>query len=59
MKDLYFGFGTYRIRVKNPKYIEALTYAPERGIRLVDISTNYAGGDAERAVALALTTRCH
>ena len=40
MKDLYFGFGTYRIRVKNPKYIEALTYAPERGIRLLDTSAN-------------------
>ncbi|WP_456404149.1 aldo/keto reductase [Hydrogenimonas sp.] len=48
------GFGTYRVSVKNSSHVDALRYALEHGVRLVDTSTNYAGGDAERAVAEAI-----
>lgn len=50
-----FAFGTYRITEQNPTHIAALREAIESGIRLIDTSTNYMDGAAERAVALALS----
>ena len=49
-----FAFGTYRISDLNPQHIEALKEAIDSGIKLIDTSTNYMDGGAERAVALAL-----
>ncbi|WP_300363423.1 aldo/keto reductase [Hydrogenimonas sp.] len=54
MKAPGLGFGTYRIGEKRPEHIEALRYAFEKGIRLVDTSTNYGGGDSQKAVAQAI-----
>lgn len=48
------GFGTYRVSVHNPLHIEAIVDALDAGVRLIDTSTNYMNGDAERAVAKAL-----
>ena len=48
-----FAFGTYRISEHNPQHIEALRYAIESGITMIDTSTNYMDGGAERAIALA------
>jgi len=48
------GFGTYRISDKSPEHIEAIRVAVEEGIDLIDTSTNYMDGAAERAIALAL-----
>ncbi len=48
------GFGTYCVSVHNPLHIEAIVDALEAGVRLIDTSTNYMNGDAERAVAKAL-----
>ena len=48
------GFGTYRVTIKNPEHVEALAEALRKGVRIVDTSTNYAGGDSERAVGEAL-----
>jgi len=48
-----FAFGTYRITYQNPQHIEALKEAIESGITMIDTSSNYMDGDAERAIALA------
>jgi len=47
------GFGTYRVSDRNPEHIQAIKTAVEEGIDLIDTSTNYMDGGAERAIALA------
>lgn len=49
-----FAFGTYRVHENNPLHIQAIRDAIEAGVRLIDTSTNYMDGSAERAIALAL-----
>ena len=48
------GFGTYRISDLNAEHIQAIRTAVEEGVDLIDTSTNYMDGAAERAIALAL-----
>ncbi len=48
-----FAFGTYRISDFNPQHIEALKEAIDSGITMIDTSSNYMDGGAERAIALA------
>lgn len=48
-----FAFGTYRISDLNPQHIEALKEAIESGVIMIDTSSNYMDGGAERAIALA------
>ena len=48
-----FAFGTYRISEHNPEHIAALRLAIESGITMIDTSSNYMDGSAERAIALA------
>ncbi len=48
-----FAFGTYRVSDLNPQHIEALKEAIESGITMIDTSSNYMDGGAERAIALA------
>lgn len=48
-----FAFGTYRISDYNPQHIEALKEAIRAGITMIDTSSNYMDGGAERAIALA------
>jgi len=50
-----FAFGTYRINDQNPLHIESLKEAFESGIELVDTSTNYTNGGAERAIGDVLS----
>ncbi len=47
------GLGTYRISDQNPEHIQAIKTAVEEGVDLIDTSTNYMDGAAERAIALA------
>ncbi len=47
------GFGTYRVSDRNPEHIQAIKMAVEEGVDLIDTSTNYMDGEAERAIALA------
>lgn len=49
-----FAFGTYRISDYNPQHIEAIKAAVESGITMIDTSSNYMDGGAERAIAVAL-----
>lgn len=49
-----FAFGTYRITDENPQHIQALKEAIDLGIKLIDTSSNYMDGHAEKAIALAL-----
>jgi aryl-alcohol dehydrogenase-like predicted oxidoreductase len=49
-----FAFGTYRITDQNPQHIQALRDAIEAGVTLIDTSSNYMDGAAERAIALAV-----
>jgi len=46
-----FAFGTYRVSDENLLHIQALKEAIEMGVRLIDTSTNYSDGGAERAIA--------
>jgi len=48
-----FAFGTYRITDLNPQHVEALKEAISSGVTMIDTSTNYMDGGAERAIALA------
>jgi len=48
-----FAFGTYRISDLNPTHIESLKEAIASGIKMIDTSSNYMDGGAERAIALA------
>ena len=48
------GFGTYRVTDLDPEHVEALRVAFDTGITLVDTSTNYMAGGAERAIAKAM-----
>ncbi len=48
-----FAFGTYRISDYNPQHIEALKEAINSGVTMIDTSSNYMDGGAERAIALA------
>ena len=48
-----FAFGTYRISDYNPQHIQALKDAISSGITMIDTSSNYMDGGAERAIALA------
>ena len=48
-----FAFGTYRISDHNPQHIAALKEAINSGITMIDTSSNYMDGGAERAIALA------
>ena len=47
------GFGTYRVSELNPEHVQAIKVAVEEGVDLIDTSTNYMDGSAERAIALA------
>jgi len=49
-----FAFGTYRISDLNPQHIEALKAAISSNIKMIDTSSNYMDGGAERAIALAM-----
>ncbi|MBE0499481.1 MAG: aldo/keto reductase [Campylobacterales bacterium] len=48
------AFGTYRTGLNNPEHEAALILALKKGIRLIDTSTNYMNGDAERLIAKVL-----
>ncbi len=48
------AFGTYRTGLDNPEHEAALTLALKEGIRLIDTSTNYMNGDAERLISKTL-----
>ncbi|MFA5235058.1 MAG: aldo/keto reductase [Sulfurimonas sp.] len=50
-----FAFGTYRISDLNPQHVEALKEALRCGITMIDTSSNYMDGGAERAIALAFS----
>ena len=50
------AFGTYRTGLDDPEHEVALTLALKEGIRLIDTSTNYMNGDAERLIAKVLET---
>ncbi|MDD2652086.1 MAG: aldo/keto reductase [Sulfurimonas sp.] len=54
-----FAFGTYRISDSNPQHIQALKEAIRYGIKIIDTSSNYMDGGAERAVAIALAEFDH
>lgn len=48
------AFGTYRTGLDDPEHQAALTLALKEGIRLIDTSTNYMNGDAEKLIAKVL-----
>ena len=48
------AFGTYRISDHLVEHIEAIKTAINAGVRLIDTSTNYMDGGAERAIAMAM-----
>ena len=50
------ALGTYRMTDRDPNHIAAIRMAVEAGVTLIDTSTNYMDGDAERAIAQAFQT---
>jgi aryl-alcohol dehydrogenase-like predicted oxidoreductase len=48
------ALGTYRMTDLDPNHVAAIRLAVESGVTLIDTSTNYMDGGAERAIALAL-----
>jgi aryl-alcohol dehydrogenase-like predicted oxidoreductase len=50
------AFGTYRVSDRVAQHIEAIKLAIEDGVRLIDTSTNYMDGAAERAIGVALNS---
>jgi len=48
------AFGTYRTGLDDPEHEAALILALREGTRLIDTSTNYMNGDAERLIAKVL-----
>lgn len=50
-----FAFGTYRTSDSNLQHIEALKEAIRFGVKIIDTSSNYMDGRAERAIAIALS----
>ncbi|MEA3522333.1 MAG: aldo/keto reductase [Campylobacterota bacterium] len=48
------AFGTYRISDHLTEHIESIKTALNAGVRLIDTSTNYMDGGAERAIAIAM-----
>ncbi len=48
------AFGTYRISDHLVEHIQALKSAINAGVKLIDTSTNYMDGGAERAIAIAM-----
>jgi aryl-alcohol dehydrogenase-like predicted oxidoreductase len=50
------ALGTYRMTDLDPDHVAAIRMAVESGVTLIDTSTNYMDGGAERAIALAFRT---
>jgi len=50
------GFGTYRCDVRVAEHRAALTKAIRMGVNLIDTSSNYANGNAERMIGETLQT---
>jgi len=48
------GFGTYRTSLNVEEHFEALKYALESGIGLIDTSANYMDGEAEKLIGKVL-----
>jgi aryl-alcohol dehydrogenase-like predicted oxidoreductase len=48
------GFGSYRTGLQQPEHEQSLLLALEKGCNLIDTSTNYMDGDAERMIGQAL-----
>ncbi|KAF8819214.1 hypothetical protein IE077_001409 [Cardiosporidium cionae] len=53
-KKASIGFGCYRIAQKEPMHREALIYAIENGIHLIDTSGNYSDGESEEVIGEVL-----
>lgn len=53
----FLGFGTYRTGTRNPEHREALLFALNQGVKLIDTSANYMDGDAEKLIGAVLRTR--
>lgn len=51
------GFGCYRVDEHSPAQREALLAALDRGVNLIDTSTNYTDGSSERLVGQVLAER--
>ena len=48
------GFGGYRVDAESSVYHEALRFALQNGINLIDTSSNYGGGGSEELVGIVL-----
>jgi len=48
------GFGSYRVDLHTGEHRDALLAALERGVNLIDTSTNYGGGESERLIGEVL-----
>lgn len=55
LKVSQVGFGSYRVNLGNGTQEQALRFALQMGINLIDTSANYADGGSERLIGRVLT----
>ncbi|MEK9658241.1 MAG: aldo/keto reductase [bacterium] len=53
------GLGAYRIEENNESHQEALEYALNEGVNLIDTSSNYSDGGSERLIGTVLNNAFH
>ncbi len=53
----FIGFGAYRVSYKSDAHKEALVYALDSGVRLIDTSANYTDGDSEKLIGEVMKDR--
>lgn len=53
------GFGAYRVSEKSLDHEEALKYALEQGVTLIDTSSNYTDGESEKLIGKVLKQSEH
>lgn len=54
LRTSWCGFGTYRTRIGVADHETALEHAIEKGVNLIDTSTNYGGGASEEMIGKVL-----
>lgn len=53
------GFGGYRISIESNEHEEALRYAIDQGVSLIDTSANYTDGDSEKLIGKVINETDH
>ncbi|MAZ47701.1 MAG: hypothetical protein CME65_04015 [Halobacteriovoraceae bacterium] len=53
----FIGFGCYRVSNRSEEHRDALSYALDQGVSLIDTSSNYTDGESEKLVGEVLASK--